>query len=120
MRFCIDTRLLEAIASNDNLRKELLRNLISNPHNQIYLPSICITEFVKESLRQRKKEITFMALDDFLSYTRPYPNFFLEKLETETSNFHLKCDFLISDHDTFRRMHYQISKKEKLKIKLKW
>ena len=63
MNICIDTRVLEEVASENKSQKDWLYSSLNDPSYHIFLPTIVIAEFVNVSLKKRTFEETKNLID---------------------------------------------------------
>jgi|SRR3989338_11161473 len=66
MNICLDTRLLEEIASNNQRQKDWFENTLKDIGSHIFLPTILVTEFVSESLKRRNAKETINHISELL------------------------------------------------------
>src|SRR3989338_5776061 len=67
MNICVDTRVLEEIASGNEEQKEWLYSSLNKPSLHIFLPTIVISEFICISMRKRSFEEAKRLVDSLTS-----------------------------------------------------
>ncbi len=70
MNICLDTMLLEEIASGNQKQKDWFTNILKDIGSHIFLPTVVVTEFMSESLKKRNIDETIMNINGLLKIPR--------------------------------------------------
>jgi len=126
MNICLDTRLLEEIASKNEKQREWLIETYTDPSNHIFLPLIALTEFISQSLKKRNEADTNAVVNSFVALNKSAIRFSMAGMNTEIAKEagkiqymhhfgigdsiiiatarHCKCKFIRTDQKEFEKV----------------
>ncbi len=126
MNICLDTRLLEEIASKNEKQREWLIKTYKDPSNHIFLPLITLAEFISQSLKKRSESKTDEVINALIALDKSAIKFSMAGINTEIAKDagkiqyvhhfgiadsiiiatakHYKCKFIRTDQKEFEKV----------------